>query len=179
VSNLRKAAEQALKVLESIGQMDMHPEEWAATVALRAALAEPDHDRIDWAKAIERGGYMTRDEIAQTMQDTAGSDWGTESHFQRFATLFKKRMIRDGWRQCAEGQKTTQFCGELEAAVEGEREIWRVIVVNAVAAAVNGEREACAKEATAFGREHPVQIQDSIRETAKSIAKCIRERDET
>ena len=65
---------------------------------------------------------MTRDEIAQTMQDTAGSDWGTESHFQRFATLFKKRMIRDGWRQCAVGQRTTQFCGQLEAAVEAQRE---------------------------------------------------------
>ena len=65
---------------------------------------------------------MTRDEIAQTMQDTAGSDWGTESHFQRFATLLKKRMIRDGWRQCAVGQRTTQFCGQLEAAVEAKRE---------------------------------------------------------
>jgi hypothetical protein len=30
---------------------------------------------------------MTRDEIAQTMQDTAGSDWGTEAHFQMFAAL--------------------------------------------------------------------------------------------
>ena len=30
---------------------------------------------------------MTRDEIAQAMQDTAGSDWGTEAHFQRFAAL--------------------------------------------------------------------------------------------
>jgi hypothetical protein len=28
---------------------------------------------------------MTRDEIAQTMHDTAGADWGTEAHFQRFA----------------------------------------------------------------------------------------------
>jgi hypothetical protein len=121
---------------------------------------------------------MTRDEIAQAMNDTAGSDWGTEAHFQRFAALLKDQMIRDGWRQCAEGQKTTQFCGELEEALKGEREIWRVIVVNAVVAAVNGEREACAKEVTAFGREHPVQIQDSIRETAKSIAKCIRARGE-
>jgi hypothetical protein len=41
MSALRKAAEDALKVLESIGQMDMYPEDWAVTVALRAALAEP------------------------------------------------------------------------------------------------------------------------------------------
>ena len=30
---------------------------------------------------------MTRDEIAQAMHDTAGSDWGNEAHFQRFAKL--------------------------------------------------------------------------------------------
>ena len=65
---------------------------------------------------------MTRDEIAQTMQDSAGADWGTEAHFQRFAARLKDQMIRDGWRQCAEGQKTTQFCAQLEAAVEAQRE---------------------------------------------------------
>jgi hypothetical protein len=70
---------------------------------------------------------MTRDEIAQTMQDTTGADWGTEAHFQRFATLLKKRMIRDGWRHCAVGQRTTQFCGQLEAAVAAEREACREI----------------------------------------------------
>jgi hypothetical protein len=30
---------------------------------------------------------MTRDEIAQAMQDSAGADWGTEAHFQKFAAL--------------------------------------------------------------------------------------------
>jgi len=30
---------------------------------------------------------MTRDEIAQMMQDSSGMDWGTEAHFQRFAAL--------------------------------------------------------------------------------------------
>ena len=30
---------------------------------------------------------MTRDEIAQMMQDTSGTAWGTEAHFQRFAAL--------------------------------------------------------------------------------------------
>ena len=64
---------------------------------------------------------MTRDEIAQTMDDSAGLDWGTEAHFQRFAALLKDEMIRDGWRQCAVGQRTTQFCGQLEAAVAAER----------------------------------------------------------
>ena len=31
-------------------------------------------------------------------------------------------LIRDGWRQCAEGQRTTQHCGLLDAAVRAERE---------------------------------------------------------
>lgn len=30
---------------------------------------------------------MTRDEIAQMMQDTSGTAWGDEAHFQRFAAL--------------------------------------------------------------------------------------------
>lgn len=30
---------------------------------------------------------MTRDQIAQAMQDTAGADWGNEAHFQRFAKV--------------------------------------------------------------------------------------------
>jgi hypothetical protein len=30
---------------------------------------------------------MTRDEIAQMMQDSSGLHWGDEAHFQRFAAL--------------------------------------------------------------------------------------------
>ena len=30
---------------------------------------------------------MNRDDVAQMMQDAAGTDWGTEAHFQRFASL--------------------------------------------------------------------------------------------
>jgi ribosomal protein L29 len=65
---------------------------------------------------------VTRDEIAQAVHDTAGSDWGTEAHFQKFAAVLEGQMIRDGWRQCAVGQKAAQFCGQLEAAVEARRE---------------------------------------------------------
>jgi hypothetical protein len=70
---------------------------------------------------------MTRDEIAQAMNDSAGYEWGNEAHFQSFAALLKDRMIRDGWRQCAVGQRTTQFCGQLEEALKGEREACREI----------------------------------------------------
>ena len=45
---------------------------------------------------------------------------------ERFAALVaaekEQQMIRDGYRQCAKGQRTTQFCGLLDAAVKAERE---------------------------------------------------------
>lgn len=34
----------------------------------------------------------------------------------------RERMKAKGWRHCAEGQRTTQYCGLLEAAVKAERE---------------------------------------------------------
>lgn len=34
----------------------------------------------------------------------------------------RSRMIADGWRQCAQGQRTTQWCGAAEAAIAAERE---------------------------------------------------------
>jgi hypothetical protein len=44
---------------------------------------------------------------------------------ERFAALVaaekEAQMIRDGWRQCAEGQRTTEFCGLLDAAVKAEQ----------------------------------------------------------
>ena len=46
-------------------------------------------------------------------------------NLERFAALVaaekEQQMIRDGWRQCAEGQRTTQHCGLLDAAVKAER----------------------------------------------------------
>jgi hypothetical protein len=49
-----------------------------------------------------------------------------ERQIKRFAALVaaqkEAQMIRDGYRQCAEGQRTTQYCGLLAAAVKAERE---------------------------------------------------------
>ena len=36
---------------------------------------------------------------------------------ERFAELHKQQLIRDGWRQCAQGQATTQYCAIAEAAI--------------------------------------------------------------
>jgi hypothetical protein len=52
----------------------------------------------------------------------------SQEQLEQFAALVAKaerdRMIAEGWRQCAEGQHTTQYCGLLEAAVKAEREAW-------------------------------------------------------
>jgi hypothetical protein len=39
-----------------------------------------------------------------------------------FCTDERDQLIVDGWRRCATGQRSTQFCGLLEAAVLAERE---------------------------------------------------------
>ena len=80
---------------------------------------------------------MTRDDITRMAREAGGADitshgwtsWvGTHSteFLERFAALVaaekEQQMIRDGYRKCASGQRTTQFCGLLDAAVKAERE---------------------------------------------------------
>lgn len=72
---------------------------------------------------------MTRDDI-MNMAAQAGIDetvWCfNDEAIERFAALVaaekEQQMIRDGWRKCAEGQRITQFCGLLDAAVKAELE---------------------------------------------------------
>ena len=77
---------------------------------IRMALEAADKDTVD----PFRNGYWTL----------------TQQELERFAAIVSDRMIRNGYRKCAQGQRATQFCGQLEAAVAG---------------AVAAEREACAK----------------------------------
>ena len=72
---------------------------------------------------------MNRDDIAQMMQDTAGANWGTEAHFQRFAAMVAAaereacyRLARSeaasgamyGWPECAhEIAKAIRARGEV------------------------------------------------------------------
>jgi hypothetical protein len=78
---------------------------------------------------------MTRDDIIRLAREAGWKPLGenpkTEFTFfldnlERFAALVaaaeRERMKSEGWRQCAEGQRTTQFCGLLELAVTAERE---------------------------------------------------------
>ena len=74
---------------------------------------------------------MTRDEIVQIAWDVGlfmrshqSQDEPTklERFAERIAAEKEAQMIREGYRKCAEGQRTTQFCGLLEEAVKAERE---------------------------------------------------------
>jgi hypothetical protein len=55
----------------------------------------------------------------------------TAESLKHFAVLVaaaeQERMKSEGWRQCAKGQRTTQYCGLLEEAVKAEREACALI----------------------------------------------------
>ena len=74
---------------------------------------------------------MTKDDIIRMAREAGGSiyevDWCFEiENLERFAALVaaaeREKIIAEGWRQCAVGQRTTQFCLQLQNAVEVERE---------------------------------------------------------
>lgn len=66
---------------------------------------------------------MTRDEIKAM---AAEYGFTLNQDFCDFAERLLKtqleQMLTEGWRQCAKGQHTSQFCGQLEDAVLAERE---------------------------------------------------------
>ena len=55
-----------------------------AITALRARLAEPEP--VGTCGRRTEGGEMTRDEIMELAQGTAGQHWMDEAHIQRFAS---------------------------------------------------------------------------------------------
>jgi hypothetical protein len=79
---------------------------------------------------------MTRDDIlrmareAQWLGNIEGWTFNSYDELERFfklayeagAAAERNRMISDGWRQCAQDQRTTQFCAVAERARAEERE---------------------------------------------------------
>jgi len=74
---------------------------------------------------------MTRDDIIRMARE-AGVETTlalgnvlvqiAQASFDAGAAAEREVMINDGWRQCAQGQRTTQFCGAAEQARADERE---------------------------------------------------------
>jgi hypothetical protein len=100
---------------------------------------------------------MTRDDIIRMAREVGfvayGEDAGEyriptpafHNRLERFFHMAQAAVIEQGYRKCAEGQKTTQFCGMLQQAVLAER-------------------EACAKVCDKFNfGQAPKMIQDAIR----------------
>ena len=68
---------------------------------------------------------MTKEDVIRLALEAGLFDDDQEplpEYLVRFADLVLKETIKDGWRQCAKGQRTTQFCGMAEKAREEERE---------------------------------------------------------
>ena len=104
---------------------------------------------------------MTRDDIIRMARDAGFVvDEKSQEHqpncifhthhmvdelLERFAALVEMNLIVDGWRQCAKGQRTTQWCSMVEA-----------------------EREACAELVEGMDVQHPKYIAAAIRERGKA-----------
>ena len=155
MNDLRKAAQQALEALELWDRRDNAramltdeaiEESWAvsdaAIDALRAALAAPDEvaaaveaEREVWIDFLHRSGFRRC--------DSAACNCGSWHHVEGWPKRFREidEATRDDWRN---GEtlltRVERICAErdgLKAALAAPDE---------VAAAVEAEREACAKE---------------------------------
>ena len=71
---------------------------------------------------------MTTDKVLVLAKE-AGLAVTISSHdsLYKFAALLQQQMEADGWRQCAVGQGTTQFCGVAEELrKDAERYRWQM-----------------------------------------------------
>lgn len=69
-----------------------------------------------------RGQKMDRETVIALAQEAAFHTPVMEGELLRFAALIEEHLKDQGYRQCAKGQRTTQFCGMVEQAVQAERE---------------------------------------------------------
>ena len=93
MTDLRKAAEMALNYFESAYELDLHETEIRG--ALRKALQE---DALELMVAENQRLGLYDDQRPN-------------------------ELLKQGWRQCAIGQRTTQYCGMAEQARLEEREV--------------------------------------------------------
>ena len=72
--------------------------------------------------AREAGLAIDTNDRMSTSRETHFWVEGCYFDIERFVALLRDRMISEGWRQCAQGQKTSQFCAVAEQARLEERE---------------------------------------------------------
>jgi hypothetical protein len=75
--------------------------------------------RVGWYEVI--AGWW--DMSSRYWWDSGDEQRGVlQTHLEQFAALIEEHLKDQGYRQCAKGQRTTQFCGMLKQAVKAERE---------------------------------------------------------
>ena len=86
-------------------------------------------DRYEIARMAREAGWK---DLPTVRLAFAGFD------LERFAALVaaaeRNRMIADGWRQCAQGQRTSQFCAVAEQARLEERKACAKVFAAAIRA---------------------------------------------
>ena len=93
--------------------IDNDSSEWGSIIT-----AEPaDLERFAALVAAAERERNTKEFPVQFGSVKAWEDW-----CESIRENERKTMIEQGWRQCAKGQRTTQFCGMVEQAVQAERE---------------------------------------------------------
>lgn len=68
---------------------------------------------------------MNREDIIRMAREASfGTVWWPQHNdtLERFAELVEQSLIQSGYRKCAVGQRTTQYCGMAEQARREERE---------------------------------------------------------
>jgi hypothetical protein len=147
MNDLRTAAQQALEALEksrvfvTTREKIKHPEgtEWydGTIAALRDALAQPEQEAATELRRLHAENETLRQQHLEAHRNSStifaalveismlthlGGEVAEYGDVVEAVRQMRSRMISEGWRQCAKGQKTTQWCAQAEQARLEERE---------------------------------------------------------
>lgn len=112
---LRKAAEQALAYMKSVGEMDMYPEDWAVAMRLEAALAAAPQ----WIACEERlpeAGV----EVLVRVDGKRGAAWSNSYMLVAFLSAYGRLWLEERHHDALPLVGVTHWM-PLPAAPEGQR----------------------------------------------------------
>lgn len=84
----------------------------------RTKVMQPaTNDRLPSREVIELARMAGLLDKVDLSEDYLIPAWAALEEIDKFAALFKQHLIAQGYRQCAKGQRTSQYCGPLEEAL--------------------------------------------------------------